>query len=202
MGDSLRDQLLALGLAKKPEPRPHAPQRPAGKPGKGAAGAPDKTGKSAAGAVAKQAPSRSGPPHGGAKSRGELDLAQAYAARARIEREERQRAEQEAQQKARERKERKLKLAAALEGKALNAADADVARHFDHAGKIRRVYVTAEQLPRLNRGELGVVQMDGRYLIVARDTALAVQAISPESLLLLPDPNAPPEDDIPPDLVW
>ncbi|MCE3002124.1 MAG: DUF2058 family protein, partial [Xanthomonadaceae bacterium] len=145
-------------------------------------------------------PARPAPP--ATKPSREPDLAQAYAARARAERSEREQAEREAQAKAREKRERRAKLAALLEGKALNVADADIARHFDHGGKIRRVYVTAEQLPRVNAGELGVVQRDGRYLVVSREVALAAREIVPECIALLADPDAPPEDDVPPDLVW
>jgi hypothetical protein len=150
-------------------------------------------------------PTRPGrPQHSGAPkpANGEPDLAQAYAARARTEREEREKAERAAAELAREKKARKEKLQQLLDGKALNVATADQARHFPHGDKIRRVYVTAEQLPQLNKGELGVVQWSGRYLLVAREIALAAQVIQPESLLLLPDPNAPVDDDIPPDLVW
>ncbi len=103
---------------------------------------------------------------------------------------------------AREKKERKQKLGALLEGKTLNAADADVPRHFPHGNKIRRIYCTADQLTRLNRGELAVVQMAGRYLLVEHAIAVQAQAIQPEALVLLCDPNAPPEDDVPADLVW
>jgi hypothetical protein len=37
---------------------------------------------------------------------------------------------------------------------------------------------------------------------VPRALALEVQALLPEAMVLLPDPNAPAEDDIPPDLIW
>ena len=132
----------------------------------------------------------------------EPNLAHAYALRAREEKQERERAQREADRIAREKKERKHKLITVLDGKSLNAADADVARHFPHGNKIRRVYCTADQLVRLNKGELAVVQLAGRYLLVERDIALQAQAIQAESLVLLCDPNAPPEDDVPADLVW
>jgi len=132
----------------------------------------------------------------------ENDLARAYALRARLEREERERAQRETERVAREKKERKQKLASLLDGKALNSNDADLPRHFPHGNKIRRVYCTADQLKRLNLGELAVVQLAGRYLLVEREIALAAQAIQPESLVLLCDPNAPADDDIPADLVW
>jgi len=53
-----------------------------------------------------------------------------------------------------------------LEGKSLNDAGAEIARHFNYGGKIKRVYVTADQLKALNAGELGVLQQNGRYLLV------------------------------------
>jgi uncharacterized protein YaiL (DUF2058 family) len=133
----------------------------------------------------------------------EPDLAQAFAMRAKADRAEREAAEREAREKAAEKKERKRKLQALLDGKALNKTDADQPRNFEFAGKIRRVYVTADQLQQLNRGELGVVMHGGRALVVARDVALQVQAVAPEVVALLVDPSAPVQDDgVPDDLMW
>lgn len=122
--------------------------------------------------------------------------------RDKTEREAREREQREAEQRAREKKERKQKLANALNGKGVNDASADIPRHFPHTNKIRRIYVTAEQLPRLNGGELAVVQFAGRYLLVTKETAVAVQAIDPEALVLLCDPHAADEDGVPADLLW
>ena len=133
----------------------------------------------------------------------EPDLARAFALRARADRAEREAAEREAREKAAAKKERKRKLQALLAGKALNRDDAEQVRNFEFAGKIRRVYVTPEQLRQINAGDLGVVMHGGRALIVARDIALEVQAIAPEAIALLVDPNTPAEDDgVPDDLVW
>lgn len=133
----------------------------------------------------------------------EPDLAQAFALRAKAERAERETAERAAREKAAEKKERKRKLQALLEGKALNKTDADRPRNFEFAGKIRRVYVGADQLQQLNRGELGVVMHGGRALVVVRDVALQAQAVAPEVVALLVDPSAPVEDDgVPDDLMW
>jgi uncharacterized protein YaiL (DUF2058 family) len=137
------------------------------------------------------------------RNRSEIDLAKAYALRDSTERAEREHAAREAEQRAREKKERRQRLAALLEGKARNAKDADIPRHFPHANKIRRIYVTAEQLPRLNGGELGVVQLAGRYLLVDRNIAEAARDIDGDSLVLLCDPHEnAAEDDVPSDLVW
>jgi len=181
MADSLRDQLLKSGLVQKLKTEAK-PVRPAEKQ------------KAPAAKPAPRAPARGTPQ--------EMDLAAAYAQRARLEREERERVQREAERAAREKKERKQKLAALLDGKALNAPDADLPRHFPHGNKIRRVYCTKDQLAQLNRGELAVIQQAGRYLLVAKDVAVQASAIQPEVLVLLCDPNAPADDDVPSDLMW
>jgi len=175
MSDSLRDQLLKAGLVGKSKPDNKATPKPARPP------APKPP------APAKEA---------------DVDLARAYAQRAQAERAEREHAQREAERVARENKQRKQKLAALLSNKALNATDADVPRHFPHGNKIRRIYCTKEQLERLNRGDLAVVQLAGRYLLVERDIAVQAQAIQAEALVLMCDPNAPAEDDVPADLMW
>src|SRR3982750_2000493 len=151
MSESLRDQLLKSGLARKlkPEPKPaKPPQRSA-------------------------SPQRPAPPK---RERSEIDLAKAYAIRDSAERAERERVQREAEQRSREKKERRQKLTALLNGKAQNVQDADIARHFPHAG---------------------------RYLIVDVETAKAAREIDPESLVLLCDPmEKSGEDDVPSDLVW
>lgn len=134
---------------------------------------------------------------------GEPDLARAFALRAKAERAEREAAEREAREKAAVRKERKRKLQELLAGKAQNRDDAEQVRNFEFAGKIRRVYATAEQLRQLNAGQLGVVMHGGRAFVVARDIALQAQAIAPEAIALLVDPEAPADDDgVPDDLMW
>ncbi|HJT97513.1 MAG TPA: DUF2058 family protein [Rhodanobacteraceae bacterium] len=174
MSESLRDQLLKSGLARKlkPEPRPK-PAAPAHKPAH---------------------PKR---------ERADIDLAKAYAIRDSAERAERERAQREAEQRAREKKERRQKLAALLDGKSLNAAAAEIPRHFPHANKIRRIYVTEEQLPRLNGGELAIVQLAGRYLLVEANIGKRAGEIDADALVLLCDPQTEAaEDDVPSDLVW
>ncbi len=136
------------------------------------------------------------------RDRSDIDLAKAYALRDKTEREAREREQREAEQRGRERKERKQKLASALGGKALNDAAAEIPRHFPHTNKIRRIYVTPDQLPRLNAGEFAVVQFSGRYLLVTSEIALAAQAIEPDALVLLSDDQAADDDGIPVDLIW
>lgn len=195
MADSLRDQLLKSGLVQKlkAEAKPAALPAPRNAP---------RGGKPAPNAPRPAAARHGAAPPKPARATGEPDLAQAYALRARSDREERERAQREAEQKAREKRERKENIARLLGGKALNVADAEHARHFDHGGKIRRIYCTQTQLAELNRGELAVVQQNGRYLLVPAALAREVALLSAEALVLLVDPNAPAEDDVPADLIW
>lgn len=199
MTDSLRDQLLGLGFKQAPKPaqKPEYKPKPAapaarGKPGHGAR-------KGGKGAPPKRKPQG-----------GEMDLGKAYAMRAEREKAERIEAERQRQEEARQRREAREKLATFLEGKSLNAADAEIARHFDYGGKIKRIYVTAEQLPRLNAGELGVVQLNGRYLLVTAEVMAESERIFAPAVALKVDPDAPATDDpysdpqfqVPDDLVW
>jgi uncharacterized protein YaiL (DUF2058 family) len=201
MSDSLRDQLLKAGFAPPPKadprPKPQQQQR---------AGQRHPAGKSQGKPQGKPQGRPQGKPAGNAQprqaARGEIDLAKAYALRNKTEREEKEREQREAEQRAKERKERRQKLAALLDGKALNDTAAEIPRHFPHANKIRRIYVTAEQLPRLNGGELAVVQLAGRYLLVTRETGEAAGSVDPEALVLACDPQAVDEDGVPADLVW
>ena len=97
-----------------------------------------------------------------------------------------------------------------LKDKAVNDPAADIARHFEYGGKIKRVHVTADQLKALNAGELGVVQLDGRYLLFPMALVLEAEQVFAPAVALKVDPNAPPSDDpysdpayqVPDDLVW
>lgn len=214
MSDSLRDQLLGLGFkpAPKPERKPEArkpdarrpdARRPGPRPpGKGAAPAP-RTGQ---GGKPRPSQGQSRKP----RSQEEIDLAKAYAIRAQREKDERIEAERVKQEEARLRREAKAKLEAFLKDKALNDAEADIARHFPYGGKIKRIYVNSEQLKALNAGELGVVQQNGRYLLVTSDVLAEAETIFAAAVALKVDPNATAEEDpyadpkyqVPDDLVW
>jgi len=206
MSNSLRDQLLGLGFKSAPKPerkpdtrpahganKPAAPQRPHAPP-----------------ARPQQARPEQRRPHGKPRTREEIDLAKAYAIRAQKEKDERIEAERLKQEEARKRREAKAKLAELLKDKALNDANAEIARHFSYGGKIKRIYVNETQLKALNAGELGVVQLDGRYLLVDAALLAQAEAIFPPAVALKVDPNATAEEDpyadpqyqVPDDLVW
>lgn len=177
MAESLRDQLLKSGLARS---LPKAPS-PASKKARGKA-------------------SRNKPP-----AADDVDLAKAYALRSQTEAAEKKRLAREAEAAARAKQARRQKLQALLKDAALNKADAEHVRHFEHRGKIRRVHVDAAQLVALNSGTLGIVQWGGRYLLVSAETARQAAAIDADARALLVDPNAPADVDdegIPDDLIW
>jgi uncharacterized protein YaiL (DUF2058 family) len=199
MSTTLRDQLMQLGFKAPEPPRREAAGKPAGGRGKPQAARPQaKAGKREGG--------RSGP----AKSAEEIDLARAYALRNKSEREEQQRVERERQAEAVRRREARQKLHVLLKAAALNAKDAELPRHFEHAGKIRRVYVTAEQLRALNSGELAVVSAGGGYHLVSRTDAEQAEAILPGCVALRVEAGAgeggddytDPRFAVPDDLVW
>lgn len=212
MTDSLRDQLLQLGF--KPAPKPRDERRDA-RQGSAAARGGKGQGRPQPGSGKRQG---AGPPQPGAGKRkggragggSEMDLGKAYALRQQAEKAERQREEQQRQEEARRKREARQKLVQLLDGKAQNAADAELPRHFEFGGKIRRVYVTEAQFKAINAGALGVVQNAGRYLVVDAAVAREAAAILPGSLALLVDPDAPegsdeyadPRYQVPDDLVW
>lgn len=208
MSDSIRDQLLGMGFKPAPKPERKPDRKPDARPqarkGAGQHGKP--AGKAGHEARRDHKPRTPSSP----RSQEEIDLAKAYAIRAQKEKEERMAAEAARQEAARLRREAKAKFDAFIAGKALNVESAEIARHFEYGGKIKRVYVTAEQLKALNAGELGVVQQNGRYLVVSAEVLAAAEAIFPQGVALKVDPDAPAEEDpyadpkyqIPDDLVW
>jgi|SRR4249919_797081 len=211
MSDSLRDQLLGLGFKPAPKPERPAGNKPGASQGKPQHGKPShgRQGGAPAGKP-QQRPAHKPGAKPGQRSREEIDLAKAYALRSQREKDERIAAEAAKQEEARKRREARAKLTDLVKDKALNNADADIARHFPYGGKIKRVYVTAEQLKALNAGELGVLQLDGRYVLVSSELMVQAAEIFPAAIALRVDPDAPAEDDpyadpqfqVPDDLVW
>ncbi|MDQ3039017.1 MAG: DUF2058 family protein [Pseudomonadota bacterium] len=222
MTDSLRDQLLGLGFkpAPKAERKPeHNPKRETKRPTEtrkpsdaGYRARPSQAGKPAHPRQIERNRQNALPHPAGkpVRSREDIDLAKAYAIRAQKEKDERIEAERLKQEQARLRREAKEKLAALLAGKSLNAADAEHVRHFEYGGKIKRIYVTADQLKELNAGELGVVQMEGRYMLVTSALLTQAEAVFAPSVALKVDPAASREEDpyadpqyqVPDDLAW
>jgi uncharacterized protein YaiL (DUF2058 family) len=185
MSNSLKDQLLGLGFKQSPAPE---------KPKQAKQHRPNAATKPQQKTQQKMHEKRPAP----SASADELDLAKAYAMRTQHEKQERERAEREKQEKARLRKEAKAKLEVFMKDQTtLNVQDAEKVRHFNYGGKIKRIYVTDEQLAALNRAELGVLQMGGRYLLVTAAVLAEAKQIFPESVALEVDLNAPEVEPIP-----
>lgn len=188
MSDSLREQLLKAGFAPSRAEKPRKSE------------ARDKHAES------RHAETKPQPSAPNKKSENDFDLSRAYAIRAQAEKSERDAAQRVAQQQAQERRERRRRLHELLNGSALAIpADAEHVRHFEHAGKIRRIHVSAEQLSGLNRGELGVVVQAGRFILVTREIALRAKDIAEDAVALLVDPDAQSidnDDGVPDDLMW
>jgi uncharacterized protein YaiL (DUF2058 family) len=198
MSDTLRDQLLGLGFKPQPKPaRKPDDRRQQGKPAPQDARRPQ----------ARKQQTRGGKTRGG---QADIDLAKAYAIRAQREKDERIEAERLKQEAARERREARARLAQLMQGKALNDPAAEIARHFEYGGKIKRIHVTEAQLRALNAGELGVIQLDGRYVLVDAATLKLAEDTFAPAVALRVDPDAPAGDDpyadpqyqVPDDLVW
>ncbi|MCR6687602.1 DUF2058 family protein [Pseudoxanthomonas sp.] len=216
------------------------PRGPGGKGGPHGRGGEQRRGgpQGHAGAQAKgTAPARQGhPPRGGRgegggrpggkpgeagarrKPASEMDLGKAWALRANQEKQERIEAERQKQEEARQRREARARLEELLQGKALNDPAAEIARHFEYGGRIKRIYVNETQLKALNAGELGVLQLNGRYLLVDAAVLAEAEAVFPPAVALKgpseapagtepppsrqDDPYADPRYQVPDDLVW
>lgn len=189
---SLQDALLQAGLTEEKK-----------KPGPDSA----RAGK----APSKHARQRGGGKPGGKKKKKvgaqQSDLARAYQARRRAEvqekeeRKKRRVAEQEARRK------RNLELDQIVRGNTLNRKDAETPRYFEHLGRIRRVLCTPEQREQLNRGDIGVVNLRGSYLLVDLDTLARYQEAASDLVPELSGRNEPDDDGshypaVPDDLVW
>lgn len=181
MGDSLQDQLKALGLAKD---RPKPERRKKG-PGK-------KRGKARA--------DRTKP---AAEADGELSLGKAWALREQQEKKTAEQARAKKIEEDRKRREINKAIRAIVEPNRLNREDADVARNFLFRERIRKVYVTPEQHKALGQGELGLVYLSGGYHVLAAEHVEAVRKIAADHVVDLGGDE--PEDEehpVPDDLVW
>lgn len=190
MSSSFKDQLLGLGFKTSPK----AIATPA------RSDAADKRKPSKPYAKPQSMPAKSE----------EMDLAKAFALRTQAERIHREQAERDKQEQARMRKIAKENVAELLKDNVLNKPDAEIARHFPYGGKIKRIYVTADQLVDLNSGKLAVVQQAGKYCLVDADIAIQIKALIPSLLALHcdgaeqtgSDEYIDPQFQVPDDLIW
>lgn len=190
---TLQDALLKSGLASEE-------QKPRRKRKGDRAGGGGKDARPRVGRGGKQ-----GPASDAGRRGGKSDLERAWAARARAEKAEKEQAKQArvADQEARRR--RNLELDRIVDGRVLNDESAELPRYFEHLGRIRRVLCTPAQRDAINRGELGIVGLRGRYLIVEPDVVTRYRRVADD---LVPDLSGrEPDDDgeyppVPDDLEW
>jgi uncharacterized protein YaiL (DUF2058 family) len=178
MGNSLQDQLKALGLARE-------------KPVSG------KSGK-------KPARSNKDRPPRTKKNSGEMSLEKAFALRKQEEKRSAERAKQLKREADLERKRLNAAVKEIVKPHRLNRDDADIVRNFLFRGRIRKVNVTPEQLKSLNAGELGVVYLSGGYHLLPREHADAVKQLSADHVVDLAEGAADEDGDfpVPDDLIW
>lgn len=174
MGESLKEQLRALGLASDKPDKPHG--RRSGRKG---------------GAMARRG------------KVGEPSLDEAWALRDREERRQAERTRQAKLAEDRRRREINGRIRGIVDSGRLNCDDAQVPRHFLFRGRIRRIYVTEAQQHALARGEIGIVYLTGGYHLLDAEALEAVRRISAEHVVDLQGGD-PGEDDhpVPDDLVW
>jgi uncharacterized protein YaiL (DUF2058 family) len=183
MSDSLKDQLLALGLA---------PAKPARKPKRPAA-----SGKSK-----KQPPGHKTQQ----QENGSADISLDQAYKMRIREERRQREETIAQKREQERQRREVnrKIKAMVKQHGIRDSEADCKRNFIFKGRIRSVLATREQIADINTGKLGVVYVSGNYHLMSAAHIEEIRQFAPENIPDLKGADIEGEEDhpVPDDLIW
>ena len=142
------------------------------------------------------------------------DLAKAYAERAREEQRERDRELNRKREEERRRREINAQLRQLVLPNARNDAKGELPRHFEHAGKIRKLYVTQPQLDALGSGALGIAYLQGRYYLLEAAALQKVRALRAEAVAFdaaeeeggagdeADEAYADPRFQVPDDLIW
>jgi uncharacterized protein YaiL (DUF2058 family) len=175
MSNSLKDQLLALGLAPKktrPEPRKQHKARPK---------------------VAK-------PKSGSA----EISLDQAYRIRNKEERLQKEKAIELKREQERQRRETNQKIKVMVKEGAIRDPAAENKRNFLYKGRIRSVLATREQINEINIGTIGVVYLSGNYHLLQTDKIEEIRQFAPDHIPDLSGTENAEEDEnpVPDDLIW
>ena len=175
MSNSLKDQLLALGLApKKSKPEPGKKPKVRNKPANT-----DRRDK-------------------------EISLDQAYRMRVREERLQQERAVELKRQQERERRQTNQKISALVKEHAVRNPNAENKRNFIYKGRIRSVLATPEQITEINSGKLGVVYLSGNYHLLPSDRIEEIRQFAPDHIPDLSGADQEDEGDhpVPDDLIW
>ncbi len=175
MSNSLKDQLLALGLApKKTEPKPgkHRTARP-------------ETPKAR-------------------KDNADISLDKAYRIRSSDERKQKQQAVAQKRELERLRRQINQKIQALIKASAIRDSAADTKRSFLYKGRIRSVLATREQIGEINNGALGVVYLSGNYHLLPAEKIEEIRQFAPDHVPDLSGTESEDEKDnpVPDDLIW
>ena len=109
------------------------------------------------------------------------DLAAAYRARSRVEKQEQQeKARQAALKNANQKKIQQL-----IKSNTLNDENADFDYQFTAGTTIKKIYVTAEQKKGLTDGRLGITFLKGRRCLIPADVANEIRQLDPEKIVVL-----------------
>jgi uncharacterized protein YaiL (DUF2058 family) len=175
MSNSLKDQLLALGLAaKKSQSKPEKQHKPRRKPAK--VKDPD----------------------------AEISLDQAFRLKSKDERQKKERAIAEKRELERQRRQTNQKIQALIKAHSQRDDAADKKRNFLYKGRIRSVLATAEQITEINNGKLGVVYLSGNYHLMPADKTEEISQFAPDHIPELSGSESEDEKDnpVPDDLIW
>ena len=175
MSKSLKDQLLALGMApSKPAPKPKKQHKPRVKPGKPK------------------------------DSNAEISLDQAYRIRSNDERQKKEQAIAKKRELERQRREINQKIKALIKAHSVRDDAAEKKRSFLYKGRIRSVLATAEQIIEINSGALGVVYLSGNYHLLPVEKVEEIRQFSPEHIpdLTGSESEDEKENPVPDDLIW
>jgi uncharacterized protein YaiL (DUF2058 family) len=185
MSDSIRDQLIALGLSKDEPTR--LPRRKKGRKG------------------GKQ-------PRGGKRSPasgGDISLDKAWKLRDAEEQRRTREAREKKLEEERRRRRINREIKRIVKAGRLNEEGAELARNFLFKGRIRKVMVTPQQFAAINEGRLGVVYLSGGYHLLEPGAVEEVRELSAEHVPDLVDGGsgnleAGDEGDhpVPDDLLW
>jgi len=175
MSNSLKDQLLALGLApKKSKPEPTKSRKARGKSA------------------------------GTKREDKEISLDQAYRMRVREERRQQERAVELKREQERQRRKVNQKILDLVKEHAVRDPAAENKRNFIFKGRIRSVLATPDQINEINTGKLGVVYLSGNYHLLPSERIEEIREFAPDHIPDLQGADQEDEGDhpVPDDLIW
>ena len=175
MSNSLKDQLLALGLAPK---------------------------KAAPGQKKQRSPRPEVP---GVKAKDtEISLDQAYRIRIKEERQQKEQAIYLKREQERLRREVNKKIKSFIQTFAVRDETADTKRNFIYKGRIRSVLATRGQIGEINKGLLGVVYLSGNYHLLPAVKIEEIRQFAPDHIpdLTGADIEGEEKNPVPDDLIW